>query len=127
MAIRRTQITASPAAGGAGTATATAVSTRPIDGRILAVHLAYLETPPGATTDVTIAEANNSPAMPILTISNAATDGWFYPMAQADNQAGADITNMGAPIGVNDYVRVTIAQANDGDGVTATIVWDDGR
>jgi hypothetical protein len=127
MAIHREVITASGAAGGAGAATATAVSSRPIDGRIMAVHVAYLESPPGATTDVTIQEANNSPAMPILTIANAATDAWFYPMAQADNQAGADITGMGAPIAVNDYVRATIAQANDGDGVTVTIVWDDGR
>lgn len=127
MAIHREVITASGATGGSGAATATAISRHPIDGRIMAVHVAYLETPPGATTDVTIQEANNSPAMPILAISNAATDAWFYPMAQADNQAGADITGMGAPIAVNDYVRATIAQANDGDGVTVTIVWDDGR
>lgn len=124
MAIRRETISATPAAGGAGVATVYAVSNHVIEGIIKAVHLAYLDSPPG-TTDVTIAEANTSPAMPILTVSNAAADGWFYPMAQADNQAGADITNQGAPIAVADYVKVTIAQANNGDGVTATIVWDD--
>lgn len=124
MAIRRETITATPAAGGAGVATIYATSTHVIHGVIRAVYLAYLDTPPG-TTDVTVAEANNSPAMPILTVSDAATSGWFYPMAQADNQAGADITNQGAPIVVADYVKVTIAQANNGDGVTATIVWDD--
>lgn len=127
MAIRRTQATASPAAGGAGIATATVRTSEIVSGTPLAVHLAYLDAPPAGTTDVTIAEAGNSPAMPVLTVTNAATDGWFFPMAQADNQAGADITNQGAPIGVDDYLSITIAQANDGDGVTATIVWDDGR
>ncbi len=125
MAIRRTTITATGATGGAGTATANATSSVVIEGHIRGVHLAYLDSPPAGTTDVTIAEKNNSPAMPILTVSNAATDGWFYPMAQAKNQAGTDITGMGELIAVADYVIVTIAQANNADGVTATIVWDD--
>lgn len=125
MAIRRTTISATGAAGGAGAATATAVSGEIISGLIRAVYLAYLDTPP-ATTDVTI-EGVTAPKIPVLTVSNAATNGWFYPMAQADNQAGADITNQGTPIPMDDYVQVTIAQANDADGVTATIIWDDGR
>lgn len=123
MAIQRVTITATPAAGGAGVATATARSTRMIKGLIRAVHLAYLETPP-ATTDVTVAGAT-SPAIPILTISNAAADGWFFPMNQADNTVGTDITGMGSPIAIEDYVDVTIAQANDGDGVTVTIIYEE--
>jgi len=113
------------AAGGAGAATANASSARPVIGVIHAVYLAYTSSPPG-TTDVTIAEANNSPAITVLTVTNAATDGWFHPMAQAQNQTAADITNQGNPIAVSDYIQVTIAQANDDDGVTATIVYDTG-
>jgi hypothetical protein len=127
MATRRTQVTATGATGGSGTATATANTQQPIDGEIIGIHLAYLETPPAATCDVTVAEVGVSPAQTILAVANAATDGWFYPMAQAKNQAGADITGMGRPLRVGGNVSVTIAQANDGDGVTATIVWDDGR
>lgn len=127
MATRRTQVTASPSAGGSGTSTATANTAQPIDGEIIGIHLAYLDSPPGATADVTIAEVGVSPAQTILAVSNAATDGWFYPMAQAKNQAGADITGMGRPIRVGGNLSVTIAQANDNDGVTATIVWDDGK
>lgn len=124
MAIQRLKVTVTGAAGGAGVATASATTSRIIAGLIRAVHLAYTDSPP-ATTDVTIAEATNSPAMSVLTITNAAADGWVFPMAQADNQAGTDITGMGAPIAVSDYLTVTIAQANDADGVVATIVWDD--
>lgn len=127
MAIQRTQVTATGATGGSGTATATAVTDVVVEGYPLAVHLAYLGSPPSGSTDVTLTEAANAPAMPILAVSNAATDGWFPVLAQAKNQAGADITGMGTRIAVADYVRVTIAQANDNDGVTATLVWDDGK
>ena len=126
MAIRRETISATGATGGAGVATASAVSTHPISGRICAVHLAYLDSPPAGTTDVTVA-GTATPAVPILTVTNGATDGWFYPMAQADNTSGADITGMGLAVAIEDYITVTIAQANNGDGVTATIIWDDCR
>jgi hypothetical protein len=123
--IRRTSVSATGAAGGAGTATATARTVSPINGVILSVHLAYLDSPPAGTTDVTIAEASNSPSMPILTVTDAATDGWFHPRAIPVSVANAAITNSYALIPVTDYVSVTIAQANNGDGVTATIFWDD--
>lgn len=125
MAIYRETVTVTDAAGGAGVATAYGITKRVVDGEIIAIYLAYTDSPPAGTTDVIIAEAGNSPAIPILTVSDAATDGWFYPMAQAQNQAGADITNQGRPIKVADHVKVTIQQANNDDGVTATIVWDD--
>lgn len=125
--MRRTQATATGATGGSGAATATAVTSELIEGYVLGVHLKYLDSPPSGTTDVVLVEANNDPAMPILTVSNAATDGWFPVLAQAKTQAGADFTGVGALVPVADYVRLTIAQANNGDGVTATIVWDDGR
>jgi hypothetical protein len=110
------------ATGGAGVATANTNSTNVINGTIERIYLEYTDSPPAGTTDVTIATIV-TPTVPILTITNAATDGWFYPMAQAQNQAGADITNQGKPIVINDRVKVTIAQANNDDGVTATIVY----
>jgi hypothetical protein len=127
MAIRRTTITVTGATGGAGAATATANSDAPVCGIIMAVHLAYTDSPPAGTTDVTIAEATNSPAMSVLTVTDGATDGWRFPMAQAVSQAGATLTNQGYPIAVSDYLKVTIAQANDADGVVVTIVYEDGE
>jgi hypothetical protein len=122
--IERVTIEVTGADGGAGVATASADSSVLVEGTIRAIHLTYVGSPPAGTTDVVIAEANNDPAVAILTVTDAATDGWFYPMAQAENQAGADITNQGTPIVVNDYISVTIAQANDDDGVTAVIVYE---
>ena len=124
MAIRRTTVTVTGAAGGAGIATANAASPI-ISGIIRAVHLAYTDSPPAGTTDVTIVEQHNSPAMTVLSITNAATDGWFYPQTAAQTTAGAAITDSYAPIVVNDNLLVTIAQANNGDGVVATIVWEE--
>lgn len=127
MAIIRETVAVTGATGGAGAATATANTSKVVEGEIVAVHLEYLDSPPAGSTDVTIEEAGESPALPVLTVTNAATDGWFHPQWAADNEAGAGITNHGVPIRVADHLSVTIAQANDGDGVNATIVWDDGR
>ena len=124
--IRRETITVTGATGGAGTATANTVTDNPINGTIRAVYLAYTDSPPAGTSDVTVA-GNSSPALAILTVSNGSTDGWRYPMWQADDAADAtDITNHGAPVIVDDRIKVTIAQANNDDGVVATIVYEDG-
>jgi hypothetical protein len=122
MAIRRTTITVSGTAGGAGASTAYAISDDIVDGLVLAVHIAYAGSPP-ATTDVIIVEANNSPAMPILTVSDANTDGWFQPMAAVEDTAGAAVTNAVQQIPVSDYVKVTVDDADDGDGAVVTVVW----
>ena len=127
MAIQRAVANVTGAAGGAGVATAFALTDKPVDGEVIGVHLAYKDSPPAGTTDVSIVEANASPAQTVITVSDAATDGWFYPLASAKDQAAAAITNSGRPIRVADTLKVTIAQANDGDGVTATIVFDDLR
>lgn len=122
--IRKETITVTGAAGGAGVATANNTSSNIISGIIRAIHLTYTDSPPAGTTDVTIAGVA-TPAVAILTVSNAATDAWFYPMNQAVSSADAStITNQGSPVVVNDYVKVTIAQANNSDGVTAVVIYE---
>lgn len=126
MSIQRAVANVTGATGGAGSATTFALTDKPVEGEILGIHLAYLDSPPN-TTDITIVEANNSPAMDVLTVTNANTSGWFHPLAAAVTKAGAAITDSGRAIQVADTLKVTIAGANDGDGVTATIVFDDLR
>lgn len=125
MAIRRETVTVTGATGGAGVATNSAKSSHPINGIILAIHLAGSDSPPN-TTDVTIVEAHNSPAMPILTVTNFSADGWYQPLAQAEDTAGATFTGAGVGVPVDDYISLTIAQANNGDGMTATIYYVEG-
>jgi len=124
MTVYREVVTVTGATGGAGAATANASTSQVVQGTVRAIYLEYTGSPPAGTTDVTIVEKTNTHKQTVLSIANAATDAWFYPMAQAQTAAGAAITNQGAPIVVNDHLVVTIAQANDADGVKATIVWE---
>lgn len=117
MALRRQSISVTGAAGGAGVATASARTSQPISGRVIAIHLTYVDSPP-ATTDVTVVEAVNVPALSVLTVTDANANGWFYP-------AWTNVGSGTSDVFVSDNLLVTIAQANNGDGVTAVIVWDD--
>lgn len=114
------------AAGSAGSATANSTTSNPIAGKVHAVYIQYLDSPPN-TTDITIASSGNAhPAMTILSVTDAATNGWWYPRAATHSTAGAAALYAGSGTAVNDRVaiadtvKVTIAQANAGDGVN---VW----
>ena len=85
----------------------------------------YNGSPPAGTTDVTVATLGTSPSPPantILTITDAATDGWFYPRHTVHDEAGVVITydatrEVHEPVAIHDKVKVTIAQANDADSI----------
>jgi len=103
------------AAGGAGIATANSTTSIPINGVIHSIYVRYNDTPP-ATTDVTIATSGTSvPALTLLTLTNANTDGWFNVQHAVSDNAGAAIAaTYIAPV-IGDSVKVTIAQANNSD------------
>lgn len=109
------------AAGGSGVATSNATSTNIVKGQVMGVYIKYNDSPPAGTTDVTVATAGTTgyvPAQTIMAISNAATDVFKYPAAQQSNAAdGTAITGAYTPIVICDKVKVTIAQANNGDNV----------
>jgi len=120
------------AAGSAGSATANSTTTAVVSGRLLGVYVKYNDSPPAGTTDVTISTQGASPAPPalaFLTLTNAATDGWFYPRAQVHTVAGALATSGGGaaiiePVLIHDKVTVTIAQANAADNVDVWLLLD---
>ena len=116
------------AAGGAGTATANASSTIALTGRVQGVYVKYNDSPPAGTTDVTVKAVGTSPAPPtynLLVLTNAATDGWFYPRVQVHDTAGSAIAAEYTPLLIHDLVNVTIAQANVGDSADVWILLDD--
>ena len=116
-------ISSDAAAGSAGSATANADSDIRIIGRLVGIYVQYLDSPPAGTTDVTIKTVGSSPAPPtynLLVLTNAATDGWFYPQVQIDDIAGSAISDEYTPQLVHDYINVAIAQANAADSVN---VW----
>jgi hypothetical protein len=106
-------------AGGAGVATNNATGAEYITGNLLGFYIRYNDSPPAGTTDVTIETTGGvMPGRTLLTISNAATDGFFPVRLGAVSTANAAITdsNVLAPL-VRDKIKVTIAQANNGDSV----------
>ena len=114
--------------GGAGVSTNNNTSSHVVVGQICSIGVTYNGSPP-ASTDVVIATAgNNGPALTILTLTNANSDGWFHPRHVVDNNAGADIEyadgySVHDKVCVADNLKLTVSQANDGDSVDIVVVY----
>ena len=121
-------INSGEAAGSNGSATANNTSSHIVTGQICSIGVTYGDSPPG-TTDVTIATAgNNGPALTILTLTNANTNGWFHPRHVVDSNTGADIEyadgySVHDKVCVADNIKVTIAGANTPDTAEVVIVY----
>lgn len=105
--------------GSAGSATGTGQTTRPVNGCLIAVHLDYTSLP--ATTDVTIATAT-APVQTLLTKTNANTDAWVYPRVLLQDTSGANLTALYDELSIDDYVTVSVAQADAGSLVVTLLV-----
>lgn len=106
------------ATGGAGTATGTVTTTVPVRGYVMGVYIQYLDSPPAATTDMSVETAGTqAPAIQILALANSATDGWWYPHTAVHlNTDGTVIAGQySAGVPIDDFVKVTMAQANNND------------
>lgn len=108
---------------GAATGNETVISERPLNGHVKAVYIKYAVTP-NALTDVTV-QTINEPAKTLLTVTDNATNGWFYPREVINDPTGADVTYDGTnevyePIPVSDHISFTVAQ---GDADQETTVW----
>ena len=120
------------ASGGDGSATANNTSSHVVTGQICSIGVTYGDSPP-ARTDVTIATAgNNGPALTLLTLTNANSDGWFHVRHKVDDESAADITYDGSnevydKVCISDNIKVTIAQANSPDTAEVVIVYASGQ
>ena len=119
--------------GGAGVSTANADSTIPINGKVLGIYVAYIGSPPAGTTDVTVKTVGASPRVPsltLLTITDAATDGYFWVRHKIADEAATDVTydatnEVYDHVYIDDLVNVTIAQANDADSINVWIILEE--
>ena len=123
--IDRIQWSTGACAGGAGTSTATGYSPH-VSGKVLAVHVAYIGSPPAGTTDITLADEGDPAAENITTLANAATDIKIYPRRVTEKNDGTDILyttgeEVFEPYVVHGRLKATIAQANDDDSATLTV------
>lgn len=119
--IRKYTVTAT-AAGSAGSATGSAKTRSGISGRVLAVHFDFSASP-AATIDTTLA-TGNAPVNTILSLANVTADNWYYPRVQMQGNTGTALTGIYEPVPIADSLSVSLAQANNGDSVTATIIVD---
>ena len=120
-------ITTAVAVGAAGAAAGTVVSSQPVRGMIIGIDIQYNDAPPAGTTDVGIKTKGASGVLPsrnILTISNAATDGYFCPRVETVKADGSVSSFVDGVHYVEDYIQVDMAGANAGDSVSIWIYTD---
>jgi hypothetical protein len=116
-------INSGPALGGAGVATANKDSSGPLTGKLIAVYVKYNDTPPAGTTDVVIATKGTlAPAITLLTRTNTATAGLFFPRLYQQDAVGVDLQfaatfKIPAEIPIADYVNVKIDQCDANDNI----------
>ena len=123
--IDRVQFTTGAAAGDDGSATSTGYSS-PIAGEILAVHVAYLDSPPAGTTDFTLSDEDDPASESIISLTDTATDIKIYPRRVTEKNDGTDILyttgeEVFEPYVVHGRLEATIAQANASDYCTVTV------
>lgn len=123
--IDRIFFTTGPAAGADGSATATGYSPH-VSGKVLAVYVDYQDSPPGATTDFTLADEGDPAAEAIVNLANQATDIKLYPRRLLETNDGTDLTYDGTRKVYGEYIvhgrlKATIAQANAADYCDITV------
>lgn len=108
--------------GEAGAATSTITTSIGYKGAVHAVYVQYEDSPP-ATTDVTISTA--APTQTLLTLTNANTDGWFYPRVNIHDATGSAEADVWDKFPLGHTVTVAIAGANEGDSVRVWLKIED--
>ena len=123
--IESIKLTTVAAVGANGSATATGYSIH-VAGKIHAVHVAYLDSPPAGTTDFTLSDEGDPASESIITLTDAATDIKIYPRRLTETNDGTDITYDNTRKVYDYYIvegrlEATIAQANAGDYCNVTV------
>ncbi len=106
------------AVGSAGVATVTGYSPE-IQGEILAISIEYLDSPP-TTTDVVISDARDPAEAAILTLTNANTDGKWFPRAFLCDDVGTPFS-LPVEIPIDSILEVIITGANLADSVNVGV------
>jgi hypothetical protein len=122
--IRQIPLSTITASGTNGSATGSLTTNETIAGKVIGIHIDY-GAGQASTTDVVVSTV--SPAVTILTVTDSATDAWYYPRVQVHGSTGSVLTYDGTravsnPIAINDRVTVSVTGANDEKTVQVTLV-----
>ena len=106
--------------GSSGSATGSLVTAFPYC-ELLAARLDFHASAPG-TTDTTLSSPGGPVSVTLLTVSNSATDAWYYPTHQLDDATGGAITGAYIPAIVHGNLLTELAQCDAlTDALTLTI------
>ena len=88
---------------------------------LLAAYLNFHASAP-ASTDTTLSSPGDPVSLTLLTVTNSATDAWYYPSIQMDENAGAAITGAYVPAIIHGNLLVELAGSDAlTDALTLTI------
>ena len=89
--------------------------------KIVAARLDFHASAPG-TTDTTLSSPGDPVAVTLLTVTNSATDAWYYPSIQMDDNSGSAITGAYVPAFVHGNLLVELAGCDAlTDALTLTV------
>ena len=81
--------------GSSGSATGSLVTALP-PCELRAVYITFHASAP-ASTDTTLSSPGDPVSVTLLTVTNSATDAWYYPSIQMDDNSGSAITGAYVP------------------------------
>jgi hypothetical protein len=116
MAIEKHELKVSTT-GSAGSASGSAILAAPLS-ELVAMYVDYHASAP-ATTDLTLTAPGNPASVTVLTLTNNATDGWYYPKAQKHDNTGSAVTGDYADPVVHSHLNLALAQC---DALTDAVV-----
>ena len=124
--LRRLTVTVQDPLGGPIASTGAATSDAAISGIVRAVYIDYTTDAITTTDIVLVGSAPGKADIPILTIKNAATDTWKYPLHLPVNITNTTIgvVNSPQPVYIDGQVTLTVTHANLLDTIEATILYE---
>lgn len=88
---------------------ATAKTFDPVNGEICGIYV-DLGTLDNTTTDIAITVNDGDGSLPILTLTNQSTSGWYYPIVSGVHYTGSGTPKTDGYIPVVGYITTTVAQ-----------------
>ena len=106
--------------GSSGSATGSLVVALPYS-KLVAARLDFHASAPG-TTDTTLSSPGDPVAVTLLTVTNSATDAWYYPGLQMHDSSASAITGAYVPAFIHGNLLVELAGCDAlTDALTLTI------
>ena len=89
---------------------------------LLAVYMNFHADAP-ASTDTTLSSPGDPVAVTLLTVTNSATDAWYYPSIQMDDNSGSAITGAYVPAIIHGNLLTELAGSDALTDALVMTIW----